>query len=162
PTGVYVSFIFYRNRINLQPALRCLTQAERYWSQGQPEEALSELLAASKADPFDPQPWYQMGSLVLYSRWYAEAIVCYQKAEELAPGWFHCRRYLWLAHQLAEGKLDHDTFLTLQALDGSRQDRPPGAKIALARDALAKTPEVPWLYLCLGGYLKELQQSREA
>jgi tetratricopeptide (TPR) repeat protein len=162
PTGVYVSFVFYRNRISLQPGLRWLNQAQTCWGQGQAEQALSAFLAASKADPFDPEPWYQLGTVVLYSRWYTEAVMSYQRAEELAPGWFHCRRYLWLARQLAEGRFDHDTFLTLQALDGSRQDRPPDAKVALARDALAKTPNVGWLYLCLGGYLKELQQSREA
>src|SRR5262249_49505669 len=88
--------------------------------------------------------------------------LCYQKTEELAPGWFHCRRYQWLARQLVEGRLDHDTFLTLQALDGSRRDRTPDAKVALAREALARTPDAAWLYLCLGGYLKRLQQTQEA
>jgi hypothetical protein len=86
----------------------------------------------------------------------------YRKAEELAPGWFHCRRYFWLAQQLGEGRLDQDTFFTLQALDGARQDRTPEAKVILARESLAKTPDVGWLYLCLGGYLKELGQLQEA
>jgi hypothetical protein len=80
----------------------------------------------------------------------------------LAPGWFCCRRYLWLARQLAGGRFDHETFLTLQALDAGREDRTPDAKVSLARDALAKTPDIAWLYLCLGGYLKMLQQFQEA
>ena len=103
-----------------------------------------------------------MGTCLLYARSYRESVMSYQKAEELAPGWFCCRRYLWLARQLAEGRFDHDTFLTLQALDASRQDRSLEAKVSLARDALAKTPDIAWLYLCLGGYLKMLQRFQEA
>src|SRR5262249_21357389 len=56
----------------------------------------------------------------------------------------------------------HDTFLALQARDEGRQDRTPDAKVALAREALARTPEVAWLHLCLGRYLKQLEQSGEA
>jgi tetratricopeptide (TPR) repeat protein len=158
----HVRFDFYRNRITLQPALYELDQADKLWASGQVDKAFSALLAASRADEFEPQSWYQMGVILLYMQAYPQAVVSYQKTEELAPGWFHCRRYLWLARQLAQGKLEHDTFLTLQALDGSREDRTPAGKVELAREALARTPEVSWLYLCLGGYLKEQKQLREA
>jgi tetratricopeptide (TPR) repeat protein len=160
--GVRVDFEFYRNRINLQPARHWTAQAKTLWDQGKAQEALNALLVASKADPFDPHPWYQMGTIMLYAQANGHAVQSFKKAEELAPGWFHCRRYLWLARQLAEGQLDHGTFQTLQALDGRREDRAPIAKVALAREALTKTPQVAWLYLCLGGYLKALQQSQEA
>jgi hypothetical protein len=93
---------------------------------------------------------------------YEQAVMCFRKAEELAPGWFHCRRYLWLAQQLAQGKVDQDTFLTLQELDDNPQARMPDAKVSLARDALTKNPRVAWLHLCLGSNLKALNQFREA
>lgn len=80
----------------------------------------------------------------------------------MAPGWFHCRRYLWLAQQLAEGQLDHDTLSALNALDENRQDRTPEAKVSLAKEALTRTPNVAWLYLSLGRYLKDLNQDRES
>jgi tetratricopeptide (TPR) repeat protein len=160
--GGYFDFIFHRNRISLQPALHLTDQGLQFGNQGQYQEAFSALLAATKADRFDPQPWYHMGACLLYAGLYNEAAMSYRKAEELAPGWFHCRRYFWLAQQLGEGRLDQDTFLTLQALDGAREDRTPEAKVTLAREGLAKTPDVAWLYLCLGGYLKELGQPQEA
>jgi tetratricopeptide (TPR) repeat protein len=160
--GGYFDFVLYRNRIHLQPALHLTDQGLLLGNQGQYQEAFSTLLAATKADRFDPQPWYHMGACLLYAGLYNEAAMSYRKAEELAPGWFHCRRYFWLAQQLGEGRLDQDTFLTLQALDGAREDRTPETKVILARESLAKTPDVAWLYLCLGGYLKELGQLHEA
>jgi tetratricopeptide (TPR) repeat protein len=100
--------------------------------------------------------------VVLYSGMYEQAVQCLQKAEQLAPGWFYCRRYLWLAQQLAEHKLDQDTFLALQALDDNPRARTPEEKVSLARNALARTPNVAWLYLCLGSNLKALNQTPEA
>jgi tetratricopeptide (TPR) repeat protein len=162
PPGVFVGFHYYRNRIALLRGMRCMAEAKTLWSQGNVEQALSKVLEASKIDPHDPDPLYKTGGILLYARGYAEAVQCYQRAEQLAPGWLHCRRFLWLARQLADGKLDHDTFLTLQSLDGERNDWTPEAKVALAREALSKTPKLAWLNLCLGGYLKGLQQPREA
>ena len=146
----------------MEPTLRHLTRAEAHWGQDRVEEAVAELVSATQADPFAPQPYYQLGVLALYAAGYAEAAACFRKANELAPGWFHCRRYHWLAGQLAGGRLGHDTFLTLQALDGGREDRTPAAKVEMAREALGRTPDLAWLYLCLGGYLKELGQERDA
>jgi tetratricopeptide (TPR) repeat protein len=160
--GGSFDFIFHRNRITLQPALHLTDQGLQLGNQGQYQEAFSALIAATKADRFDPQPFYHMGACLLYGGLYNEAAMSYRKAEELAPGWFHCRRYFWLAEQLGAGRLDHDTFLTLQALDYVRRDRTPQAKVALAREGLNKTPDVAWLHLCLGGYLKELGQRQEA
>jgi tetratricopeptide (TPR) repeat protein len=157
-----VNFAFYRNRITLAPSRQCQSQAKQSWARGQAMETLQSLLAAIEADRFDPDPFYQMGVVLLYSRMYPQAVSCFQKAEELAPGWFFCRRYLWLAQQLEQGKLDHDTFLTLQQLDEDPQVRAPDAKVSLARDALARTPRVAWLHLCLGSNLKVLNQPREA
>jgi tetratricopeptide (TPR) repeat protein len=162
PKDGYINYVFYRNRLDLRPGLHYVDQAKEFFAQGQLPESLTSLMAASKADPFGPEPWYQMGAVMLYAREYTNAVVSYEKTEELAPGWFDCRRFLWLARQLEQGDVDHDTFLTLQALDGSRQDRTPYDKVALARDALAKTPQVAWLYLGMGVYLASLQQSREA
>src|SRR4051794_7900686 len=77
-----------------------------------------------------------------------------------------CRTSGWTpkppTRPLAAGRLGHGTFLTLQALDGGREDRTPAAKVTLAREALGRTPDVAWLHLCLGGYLKELGRERDA
>jgi tetratricopeptide (TPR) repeat protein len=160
--GVYVSFVFYRNRTNLRPALHWVRQADVLEGQGRFEEAVAAYQAAAVADRFDPHPHYRMGADLLYLRRYGEAVAGFERAEELAPGWFMCRRYLWLARRLAEGRLDHDTLLTLQALDDERQDRTPEAKAALARGALEKTPDVAWLSLALGRNLNALKRGGEA
>jgi tetratricopeptide (TPR) repeat protein len=160
--GVFTEFLFHRNRLTLAPSQLYQLQAKKTWAQGQAKETLDHLLAAIKADRFDPDPFYQMGVVVLYSSMYDTAVACFQKAEELAPGWFFCRRYLWLAQQLAQAKLDQHTFLTLQELDDNPQVRTPEAKVSLAREALAETPSVAWLHLCLGSNLKELKQCRDA
>lgn len=162
PSGTRFHLVLYRNRLTLLRARHRCREAEQHFLDGRPRESLQSLVEAARHDPYEPEPHYQMGVLALYSACYDYAIASYERAETLAPGWLHCRRYLWLARQLALGRFEHETFLTLQALDGCRTDRTSAEKVALARDALTKSPDLAWLNLCLGGYLKELGQQSAA
>lgn len=160
--NVRVQVVFYRNRLTLKPAAKRTAEGEAAGGRGDFDQALDLFRAAADADRFDPHPNYQAGVTLLYLGRYTEAVESYARTEELAPGWFYCRRYLWLAERLALGRLEHETFLVLEALDEERQDLSPQAKVALAEKALAGTPGVAWLHFALGRNLNALQRPAEA
>jgi tetratricopeptide (TPR) repeat protein len=153
-----VQFIFERNRVTLRPANVLTQRGEQHGSARRFDEALDAFRAAAEADPFDPHSRYQEGLTLLQLRRYAEAAASYETTEELAPGWFHCRADLWLAQQLTLGNVEHETFLTLHALDDGSQS--PKEKVALAEQALAHTPDLAPLHVVRGKYLARLGQMR--
>jgi tetratricopeptide (TPR) repeat protein len=158
--GKHIRFIFQRNRPTLRPAVELVRRGEELGRQGSNDEALALFRDAGRADPFDPHARYLEGfSLLLLGR-PAEAVECYQSAEELAPGWFHCRSNLWLAQQMALGKLGHEIFLGLAALEDGPQT--PEEKVRLADMILSQTPTLAPVHLLRGKNLARLGRDEEA
>ena len=91
---------------------------------------------------------------------YAEAIDSYEASEERAPGWFHGRADLWLAHRLLLGTVEHPLFLALRHLEDGQG--PPPDKLRLAEQVLAVNPDVPLLHLFRGKNLTALGRLEEA
>lgn len=156
----HIQFEFQRNRVTLRPARELSAEGARLGSNGQFSEALSAFRAAGQADRFDPQCRYEEGVTLLHLEQPLEAVECFRAVEELAPGWFYCRRYLSIAEQMVEGRLPHAVFLGLQMLDGNSLS--PEDKVKLAEEILHKVADVGWLYLELGKNLRRLHRQAEA
>jgi tetratricopeptide (TPR) repeat protein len=155
-----LQFVFERNRITLRPAAIYTQRGEEHAKQQQFDEALDDFRQAARADRYDPHSRYLQGLTLLHLERYNEAVDCYEATEELAPGWFHCRADLWLAQELAVGRIDHDMFTALIALeDGSD---PPAEKVKLAEAALTRAPDLAVLHLMYGKNLARSARLPEA
>ncbi|OAI55212.1 hypothetical protein AYO44_00435 [Planctomycetaceae bacterium SCGC AG-212-F19] len=155
-----LQFVFERNRITLRPAAVLTQRGEEEAKQQQFDEALDRFRQAARADRFDPHSRYLQGLTLLHLERYNEAVDCYEATEDLAPGWFHCRADLWVAQELAMGRLEHEIFTALMALeDGSD---PPTEKVELAEAVLSRVPELTVLHLMYGKNLALLGRMAEA
>lgn len=152
--------LFERNRLTFNPVIELVKQGQHLVVSRQFQKALALFQQAAQADPYYPDPHYQSGLALLYLRRYTEAAQSYARAEELAPGWFECRTYKWLAEQLAAGWISHQTFLILCELDGETQS--PEESVAMAAEALRKTPDIALLYLYYANHLHEAGNRGEA
>lgn len=155
-----LQFVFERNRITLRPAAVLTQRGEEHAKQQQFDEALDYFRQAAHADRFDPHSRYLQGLTLLHLERYNEAVDCYEMTEELAPGWFHCRADLWLAQELAVGRLDHEMFTALISLEDGAD--PPADKVNLAEAALARAPDLAVLHLMYGKNLARSSRMPEA
>jgi tetratricopeptide (TPR) repeat protein len=158
--GKRVQFQFERNRVTLRPAAERTRRGEELGSQGRYEEALALFREAAQADPLDPHARYQEGYTLLHLQRYPQAVESYQTAEELAPGWFHCRTDLWLAQQLVLGHLGHDTGVAVLVLENS--PLPPEENVRLAEQILSRAPDLAPAHLLLGQNLARLGRGPDA
>jgi len=156
-----MQFGFVRNRVTLHPCEVLTEKGKRLCEAGQFEDGLATLREAAQADVYDPDPHYQAGVTLVYLRRYAEAVASYATAEALAPGWFHCRAELWLARQLADGQVDHETFLALRDLEEDAE-MDAEEKLYLAERELGRANHVPALYLHYGDSLLTNERKPEA
>ncbi|AGA25100.1 hypothetical protein Sinac_0688 [Singulisphaera acidiphila DSM 18658] len=153
-------FFHERNRLSLRPATVLADRGSALATSGDHEPALDLFRDAARADRFDPQPRYLEGLTLLLLERHHQAVESYEAAEELAPGWFHCRSNLWLARQLALGELEHEAFLALfNLVDGPGT---PKEKHKLARRAVAQWSGLAPLYLELGQVAGALGYPQEA
>lgn len=155
-----VQFVFERNRVALRPCSSAVQQGEVLASQGQLEQGLEAFRSAAKLDPYDPQPHYLAGLTLLHLKRFPEALEESERCEKLGPGWFHVRAQIWMAKELAAGRVSHDTFLRLRELEDGQS--PPDQKVALAVDTLKQAPQVAAVHLALGNALLNLQQVEQA
>lgn len=155
-----IQFQFERNRVSLRPSVVLTKRGERLGSEGRYEDALAALRQAADADRHDPHPHHLAGFTLLNLGRHAEAVESYEAAEERAPGWFHCRADLWLARELALGRLDQGAFLAVAALEDA--PLPADRKVELARRSLEKYPGLAPLYLHLGRNLEATGRKPEA
>ena len=158
--GGRIRFSFQRDRITLRRASALVEEGERLGANGQLEEALVKFREAARLDPRFAHAHYQEGFTLCVLRRYEDAIAAYRATEALAPGWFHCRADLWVAEQLAAGKIEHETFETLRELEDGPGE--PDAKLAIADRAITSAPHVPGLYLERGRQLARLSRPDEA
>jgi tetratricopeptide (TPR) repeat protein len=155
-----IQFVFQRNRMTLRPASSAVDQARALGGEGKHLDALDELRRAARLDPYDPEPSYLAGSSLLHLERYTEAVESYSTCEELGPGWFHVRADRWFAERLAQGELDHATFLRhLELADGSPS---PERQLQLASQVLAKARTLAPFHLHLGRACAALGRQPEA
>src|SRR5262249_44412542 len=155
-----LQFVFERDRTTLKPAVVQTQRGEELAKQGKYDEALSLFRSAAQADCYDPHSRYLQGLALLHLERYTEAVECYESVEELAPGWFHCRADLWLAQELAMGRLDHEAFASLMSLEDA--PAPPADKLKLAESMLSRVPKLAVLHLQYGRTLARLGRRPDA
>jgi tetratricopeptide (TPR) repeat protein len=155
-----VRFLFERNKLTLRPAEVLVGRGEEEGKQGRYEPALELFREAARADPFAPQPHHEAAVTLLHLDRAVEAVEEYERTEELAPAWFHCRSEGWLARQIVLGRYGQSTFLLLRAIeDGglARRDR-----LSLLERGLVQTPDLALLHHLRGKVLGESRRSDEA
>jgi len=114
---------------------------------------------ASAVDPYDPDPHHKAGIALVRAERYSEAIEHYEQVEQLAPGWFNVRSDLWLAEQLATGRLPHGLFLALYFVENGRD--PDEQKLQMT-DGILRKSQLPVAHLLRGEILLRLKRRPEA
>jgi hypothetical protein len=115
---------------------------------------------AARADPFAPQPHHEAGVSLLHLDRAVEAVEEYERTEELAPAWFHCRSECWLARQIVLGRYGQDSFLLLRAVeDGGLA---PRARLTMLERGLAGMSDLALLHHQRGRALAETGRHAEA
>lgn len=115
-----VQFAFERNRITLYPAEVLASGGRQLAERGRMQEAVGCFLEACRRDPYDPEGWMLLGLTFLDVGDFAAAVAHCEKAEELAPGYFHVRSDLWFARQFASGQLDFKVWELWRKLEDGR------------------------------------------
>jgi tetratricopeptide (TPR) repeat protein len=155
-----VQFEFERDRISLQPSRVWTQRGEERGRAGRYDDALAAFREAAGADSFDPHPRYLSGLSLLQLERAAEAVEEYRKTEELAPGWFNCRADLWLAEQIALGRLEYRAFLAVYAIeDGGLA---PTENMRIADRVLTEYPDLAPVHLFRGKNLAAQGRPTEA
>jgi len=154
-----VQFIYERNRPELRTSSIATEEGERFGVARDFVRALEAFRRGAFADRFSPSPVYQAGVTCLFMGRAAEAAELFRKTEELAPGWFRCRAYRFLAERIAAGAVDPSVFALLSELDQPGKD--PADKVRRARQALEKT-DLGLLHLALGDALAAERKPLEA
>lgn len=160
PADGRLKFVFARNRIPLGQSEKRVERAGTAQAADKDDEALDELRQGARIDPFNPNPHYQMGLVLMKQQRFAQAVEAYEKTEELAPGWFHVRSDLWLAKQLELGHFEHSLFMGTWWLTDSGAS--PADKCKAASQMVARFPGVPLLHLLHGQALSALSASGDA
>jgi tetratricopeptide (TPR) repeat protein len=155
-----VRFVFERNKLTLRTADVYVASGQEEGKRGRYAQALELFREAARADPFAPHPHHEAAITLLHLDRAVEAVEEYERTEELAPGWFHCRSECWLARQIVLGQYGHDTFLLLRA--GEDANLAPRARLSLLERGLAQTPELALLHHLRGKVLAESRRRNEA
>lgn len=154
-----VQFIYLRNRPNLGAAMKETAEGERRGSIGDYDGALAAFEKAALMDPHDPSPVYQAGVTFMFLDRPAEAAERFRKTNELAPGWYRCRAYGYIAEQVAEGKLVSPVFGLVLSLDE------PGLtaeeRVRLAEQGIAVS-NLSIFYMALGDAYRQLGRYDDA
>lgn len=158
--GERVEFIFVRNRIELVLCSQKCYEGREITSQGDYDNAIKIFESAVTLDPYSPQPLYMAGNLKLAGRRYADALVDLNKCEELCPGFETARADLWLAQQLADGKMEHDACKV--AYETNNEEIPLVERIAFCYELAEKYPGFAECYWRLGKMLIEKEEPQVA
>lgn len=158
--GERVEFIFVRNRIELVLCSQKCFQGREVTSQGDYDQAVRLFDEAKLLDPWSQQPLYMAGNIKLAGRRYAEALEDLKKVEELCPGFETTRADLWLAEQLASGKMEHDACKAVY--ETNNEEIPLLERVAFCYELIEKYPHFGECYWRLGKMLIEKEEPEVA
>lgn len=132
----------------LPPSKYYCNLASEQQSKGEYATAAINLRKAATLDQYDPEPWYNLGVVLLHQDRADEALVALKKANELAPGWFDVNHMIWVAQAMNEAKFDLQIFQALYVLEHGRLTAPQ--RIAACEKLLTQNQKYPILMLHLG------------
>jgi len=115
---------------------------------GRHVEAEAAFRRCATAAPTWANAHYQLGYVCLRLRRPEEAVRCFERTEEISPGYYMVREYLDQARRLASGILSHEAFVLFDRASAAGF-RDPDATIRLARRAIEITPQYPSAHLIL-------------
>lgn len=146
--GERISLELHRDRLALGAGGVPLRRGQQLAAKGELESALVALAEAGEIDPHDPQPHYESGVALLELGRSAEALAAFEQTEALAPGWFLCRQYRWLAREQLGGRLGAWSFGAVRAtLDDATTS--PDERVRVAREALERASGFAWMHVSL-------------
>lgn len=154
-----VTFNFLRNRLALPPSRYYCNIAADQQSRGEYAAAAINFKKASTLDQYDPEPMYNLGVVYLHQEKSDEAIEAFNKAQELAPGWYDVKHYLWVAKSMSEAKFDLHLFQVLYVLTHGRMTAPQ--RIAACEKLLTSGKKLPILMLHLGMAYQQVEGKLE-
>jgi tetratricopeptide (TPR) repeat protein len=70
--------------------------------EGKYKEALECFQKAHQIDVYAPEPMYDEATTLLQLGRYQTALEAYKLTEQLAPGWYKVRLYIWLTEMLVK------------------------------------------------------------
>jgi tetratricopeptide (TPR) repeat protein len=143
-----VQFNFLRNRLALPPSKYYCNIAAEQQAKGEYASAAINLRKATALDVYDPEPWYNLGVVLLHQERPDEALVALKKCAELAPGWLDVNHMIWVAQAMNEAKFDLQIFQALYVLEHGRLATPQ--RIAACEKLLTQGQKYPALMLHLG------------
>lgn len=155
-----IEFGHERNRLTLSRASHLTIQGDQLARQSRLDSARNRYQQAALADPFDPQCHYGAGIIHLQLGRFGSALEEFQQVERLAPGWFQCRSFSWLAEQMQRGTVSKETFSSWYQLETGDLANPH--KLTLLDKALKTAPEFAPLYALKGRVLRRLEQQAAA
>lgn len=150
----------HRNHRPLHKTQILTERAKDHASSGDLATAIELFDEASRVDPHDPEPVYQLGRALLDAGRYDEAAEAFAEVEALAPGWFNCRSSHWIASNLASGRFTDQEMLALRTTEDGGLD--PERRIQLAAKAAEASPDFAPLHLALGNLCREEGQRTAA
>lgn len=154
-----VTFNFLRNRLALPPSRYYCNIASEQQARGEYATAAINLRKATTLDQYDPEPWYNLGVVYLHQEKSDEALEAFNKANELAPGWYDIQHYLWIAKSMSEAKFDLHIFQVLYVLTHGRLT--PPQRIAACEKLLTNGQKLPVLMLHLGMAYQQVEGKLE-
>lgn len=153
-------FEFVRNRPSLQKAMVLTRMGCEKSHQGESAAALELFQTASDIDPFDPDPHYQAGVVLLELGAFGAAKASFTEADRLAPAWFRSRTDAWIAGQIESGELPAEVWTVLRSLEDGGLPKPEVE--LLARKSLDRFADFAPLWLLLGDCLRDRKATPEA
>ncbi|MCR9165904.1 MAG: tetratricopeptide repeat protein [Nannocystaceae bacterium] len=153
-------FAFERNRVTLGGCAHKLETGREFATHGRLAEAVASFEEAAQLDPWAPDPPYLRGLALAELGRFDEALLAYDRVEELAPGWHRVAEDRALVAAIAAGELESDALNIVREIeDGPRM---PRAKIAVAHGALERFPALARLHFALGRAHWSVDEHEEA
>ena len=155
-----IRFEFVRNRSSPRRALDLLQRARTFMDAGDVEAARRCFRQAQAVDPYEPSAHYEYGLCLLSTGDFHSAAQAFRSTERLAPGWYECRHYLWLAQECGHGRVDARLCSLLLAFSLGVEDK--DEQLQLTRLALSIDSTVAAAHLYHARALNELSRPVEA
>lgn len=139
--------ILVRNRCVFPPAERKMREGRTLLAGRQFKKARECFRDAGSLDPFNPEPWYELGMMYLDSDDMVSAASAFARVEQQAPGWRDVRAHAWMRDAIVERRSAPAVWRFRRAFASGEADM---AKLLAQGNDLATRWDIPPLWLDLG------------
>lgn len=161
---IQFQFSYMRNRLSLPPSRHFERLGREVFIAGEYEKATELLLKSIEADKFNPGPHYELGLVYIHLTQYEKALEQFNIVEQLAPGWFYNRHYIWITKAMINQDFNDNVFKLIYLLQEGNLT--PQQRIAACEKAITQNGlQSPPLFFHLGvGYqqVKNIEYAKAA